>query len=1144
MERIVLITDFIPLNRLMRRFVSSRFVVLVCLLFVSSAVSAQEVKLTLNFNQIPLVEVLDFIESKTGYTYLVRSDDLNLNELVTIKVDHKTVTEVLAILFENSVVNYEIKGHNISIFKPQSKTAPVQAEKPIITLNGRIIDANGYPIVGASIYVKGSKCGAISKLDGTFNMKTAEGTVLTVSHLGYLPVSINIEKQNKILIILTESSSSLNEVMVVAFVLQEKQNMTSSVSQVNANDIEDIPSSNLVSALQGQTSGVNITDGSGQPGQISTVRIRGMGSLQSETNPLVIVDGIPSSLSMVGNNDVESISILKDAAACSVYGARAANGVILVTTKQGRYGKMSINYAGYAGFQQPTELFQEANAYHYANSYNTALMHDALTASTATTPANVQFDLNRKVFTQAELDGWKSGSLPSTDWRKALFSQNGFTQSHAVHVSGGTKKDGIALRNGFSFSYLQQYGNVKNTDYSRYTVRENSELKWDRFTAAVWSGMTFSRKDEPTSETVGDLENIIRAVNRQRPVDMIRTDEGAWNITATTDSRNPIRQAYEGGKRSYDDFNLLANFKVSYEFTPDVKLNFTDGLNLHNNATDAFRNRLLWYNGTITGPNSSFKSNYLDIHLLQQLDVNYKKKVGDADFSVLVGGQNEYHSYQYADAYRQDFVNNSSSSLQLGSPEGSTNSSVQYEWALVGLFGRVNLNYQKKYLLELNFREDFSSRLSQGKKSGFFPALSAGWMLSNEPFMQETKTLFSELKLRASYGILGNQNIPGATSNSMYYPGKPILISTPNVYYLFGNTLINPLTLAQDIHSSVSWERTAITDIAVDGKLWNGLITYSIGYFKKKTTDMLMIRKVSAVHGGKDYVTNLGSMKNEGFELEYSFAKINKHDFVYDISGNISYTTNKILDLGGVNLAATGVTRNVAGYPLNSYYLFKSNGLLTKEEFLTTPGNQLLTGQKWGDQKIDDVAGYNSSTPDGKIDVNDKVLMNKSATPKWFYGLSFNCSYHGFGISGMFQGAADFYRYLGGSVGYGFSNGYSISQWTIEHSYNPLTDEDNYQTRLPRLSILNTINNSYPSNRFLFNSSYVRLKNLQLYYRWTDHEFTNKLKIKSVKFYISGMNLYTLSALPMSLGVDPEMSNGISGYPMSRVLTLGVTLNF
>ncbi|HRZ97866.1 MAG TPA: SusC/RagA family TonB-linked outer membrane protein, partial [Paludibacter sp.] len=752
MEKIVSNHSILPLIQPTRPSVLSRFFIVFCLLFISIYISAQDVKLTLNIKHKSLTDVLGVIESKTGYSYLVRSNDVNLNEVVSIRVINKTLSEVLAQLFENSEVNFEIRGHNISIFKPQTIAEAIITEKQIPTINGKILDVDGEPIIGATVLVKGTRFGTVSDMDGSFNLQVPGESVLIVSHIGYLPVELKLDHQNNIPIKLIESSTSLNEVVVVAFGIQSKQNMTSSVTQVNAKIIEDKPTNNIASALQGQVAGVNITQSSGQPGQTASIRIRGVGSLQSGTNPLVIVDGVPSSLSMVSNSDVESVSILKDAAACSIYGARAANGVILVTTKRGKLGKLSLNYSGYAGYQQPTELFQEANAYNYANAYNTALMLDGLTASTANTPANVNLNENLKVFSQQKLDDWKSGKVPSTDWRAAMFDQSGFTQSHAVNISGGINHEQIALRNSLGFNYLQQKGNVVHTDYTRYGIRENGEIKWKKFTAGIMVGITYAKTNEPTSVAVGDLWQIINAVNRQRPVDLIKTPDGEWNITSTNDTRNPIRQVNEGGKRTFDNYNILTNINLSYEIAQGLSVNYTNGVNLLENTTDAFKNKLAWSNGTVTGPNSSFKSAYRDIHYLQQMLLKYKKNAGNYNFEALLGAQNEYHTYKYLDAYRQDFITNNATSLQLGSLEGSTNSSANYEWALIGLFGRLNFDFNKKYLFELNFREDFSSRLSVGNKSDFFPAFSAGWMLSEEPFFQSLKPVLSEFKVRASFG--------------------------------------------------------------------------------------------------------------------------------------------------------------------------------------------------------------------------------------------------------------------------------------------------------------------------------------------------------------------------------------------------------
>ncbi|HRZ98555.1 MAG TPA: TonB-dependent receptor, partial [Paludibacter sp.] len=313
------------------------------------------------------------------------------------------------------------------------------------------------------------------------------------------------------------------------------------------------------------------------------------------------------------------------------------------------------------------------------------------------------------------------------------------------------------------------------------------------------------------------------------------------------------------------------------------------------------------------------------------------------------------------------------------------------------------------------------------------------------------------------------------------------------------------------------------------------------GYFKKQTTNMLMMTQVSSTHGGLPFVANVGSMRNYGVEFELGFNKTTASGFTISTNGNLTYMTNKLTDLGGQDLAPEGVYRNMVGHPVYSYYLYQNDGLLTKADF-ENPATVLLKGQKWGDQKIKDVSGL-AGIPDGVITADDRVNTDKSSTPKWLFGLNFDVSYKGFGVAGMLQGATDYYKYLGGSVGYGFNSGYSTTQWTIDNSYNPLVDENNYDTRLPRLSTTNTINNNFPSDKFLFNCSYVRLKNLQFYYN-IPSELCKMCKISNVKVYFSGQNLYTLSALPKALGVDPEIGSATGGYPLVKIATLGLNINF
>ncbi|MBV4355739.1 SusC/RagA family TonB-linked outer membrane protein [Pinibacter aurantiacus] len=1005
------------------------------------------------------------------------------------------------------------------------------------TITGRVVDKNGQPLPGVSVLVKGTKQGTSTNAEGYFSIKVAnDNATLIFQSVGKKAKEVKAGNGANLTIVLDDENASLDTVITVAFGTQNKRTMTSSVSQVNTKVIQDRPVNNLASALQGQVPGLNIVSSSGQPGANPSINIRGIGSIMSGTSPLIIVDGIPSSIAQVNPNDVESVSVLKDASASALYGARAANGVILIVTKKGKLGKPSVSYSGYVGWQKPTELFQEADAYSYANAYNTALMHDAISR------AKPDFDPTKKVWTDEQLAGFKSGALPSTDWRDALFTgNNGFTQSHNVGISGGLSNGDVSVRNNLMLGYLQQNGNVANTSFKRFTLRDNGSIKWKRFSIDMNLGITYSNSLAPVSAAVGDLGAITSAINRQRPMDPIKTADGEWNITATNDTRNPIRQALEGGQSNTKNYNILANIVMAYDITKDISVKFTNGVNYLTSNQDMFKNTLDWYNGETTGPNSSTKTDYTDIHYLQQLDVTYKKTFGDHHIGVIIGGQQEFHTYRSLMGYRQDFILNTSGSLQLGAADGMDNSSTYYDWGLMGAFGRISYDYKRKYLLELNAREDGSSRLSPDHNWDFFPSVSAGWRISEENFMESLKPTVSELKLRGSYGVLGNQNIPGATNSALYYPYQATIgaANDPSyagpLYYVFGDQLITPMTLKQNPNNTFTWERTSILDVALEGTLYKSL-HFSLGYFDKTTQNMLMTVTPSRVNGGDPYVANIGKMRNSGLEVELGYNKATRSGLDIQLNGNFSYITNKLLDLGGQNLTVTGVTKNTVGYALNSYYLYTNNGLLTKDDFLN-PSVTLLGGQKYGDQKILD---YDKS---GKIDAGDKTMQKKSNTPKWMYGFNFDVAYKNFGVAGMLQGAAGNFMYLGGSTGYGFSSGYGITNWTIKNSYDPINNPDNYNTRLPRVSASNTINASYPSTIFLFNASYVRLKNLRVYYN-VPGAWSRKIGVGSLRAYVSGQNLYTLSKLPKDLGIDPEISSATAGYPLVKIWTFGVDVNF
>jgi len=996
-----------------------------------------------------------------------------------------------------------------------------------IVIKGVVKDEDGKPLSGASVVVKGTQSGTTTNEKGEFSLTVDDkAKALVISFAGMASSEVSFKNKSYIIVSLKPSYQDSKEVVVVAFGSKSKTTLIESVTKVDDNIIKDKPVNNIISALQGQVAGVNITSSSGQPGIVGSINIRGVGSLQSGTNPLIIIDGVPASLNLVDPNDVESISVLKDAAASSIYGARAANGVIIVTTKRAKAGKIAISYSGYVGWQKPTELYQEANAYNYANSFNEATMYDLIR------PTALNFDSTKIVFSTTQLNNWKSGAVASTDWRKALFTANsGLTQSHYVNIAGGLNNGNVTFKTSFSFGYLQQYGNVANTNYKRYSLRSNNELKWDKFDANLSVGLIADNRYEPSSKAVGSLSSIISAIDRQRPVDSIKLHDGSWNITSTNDTRNPVRQAAEGGYNDPKNYNILLNFNLAYSILKDLTIKYTTGISYNFSTANQFQNTLAWYNGTTTGPNSSNVSESLDAHNLQQLDLSYTKDIQRHHFGIIAGGQEEVHSFTSQTAARSNFVNNSSYSLQLGDPSSQTNSSTEYNWALLGLFGRVNYDYDRKYLVELNFREDGSSRLSPNNRWGFFPSVSAGWRASEEKFWTDLKSILPEFKLRASYGTLGNSNLPGADNNALYYRDKSIIGNSGSS--VFDGTIYGGLSIIQTPNTIATWEKTSLTDVAIEGNVLTPRFSYSLDFFNKTTRGMLMTQQVSDVNGGASYVTNIGKMRNSGVEVTLAYSYLSKTGLSYSFSGNYTYLTNTLLDLGGQNLAAAGVNKNTVGYPLNAYYLYRNDGYLTQSEFVAAKSKDpILAGQKWGDQRIRDING------DNVINASDKQMIRKSSTPKDLFGFNFDFNYKGFGVAGILQGAADFYKYLGASVGYGFNSGYGITKWTIDNSYNPVVDPNNYNTRLPRVSTTNSINNTYSSDLFLFNSSYVRLKNIQVYYDLPTRAIT-KLHVKNFRMY-----LFTLSALPKALGIDPEISSATGGYPLVKIYTMGVNVSF
>ena len=557
-------------------------------------------------------------------------------------------------------------------------------------ISGKVTDATGDVLPGVSVQIKGVTEGTITDVNGYYEINNvAKGATLVFSFVGMAPTSVDIENQEVVNVILKESTTNLGEVVVVAFGTQQKYTMTSAVTQVDNSVFKNRPIGDPVAGLEGQVAGVNVTQSDGTPGAASSIVIRGIGSLQSGTSPLVIVDGIPGTMTYIDPNDIESISVLKDASASAMYGSRAANGVILVTTKRAKTGKVAISYSGYVGWQRPTELFQEANAYNYASAYNFAKEYDFIK------PSNLNFsDFSTQApFTSQQIDAWKNGTVPSSPWRKTFFSgNNGLTQSHYIEASGGISNDDVTLRNNLSFAYFSQNGNVVNTSFNRYTVRDNSELNWGKFKAGFSIGLMANNTNQPYSKDIGGgLSSIISLINRQTPTDPIETD-GHWNPTLSTDSRNPVAEALLGGYNKLKTYNALLNMNLSYSILNNLILKFTGGLNYTGNYRNIFANTIVWdYPPTgqyfDNGPNSASMFNSQEYHYMGQLDLSYNKSFGKNNLSFIVGGQEELDQYNDGTMTGANYFNNTSNSMQLADPTTYTVNSNQWQWGLIGAFG-------------------------------------------------------------------------------------------------------------------------------------------------------------------------------------------------------------------------------------------------------------------------------------------------------------------------------------------------------------------------------------------------------------------------------------------------------------------------
>lgn len=1103
---------------------------------ISAGIYAQNKMLNVSMNNVQVKEVLKNIESQSEFRFFYNDELSEVNRYVSLDQQNVLINDLLTYLFKGTGVTYKVLDNNLIVITPENL---VQQRR----VTGKVIDSEtGEPLGGVTVKIEGTNIGVITSLDGTYELTVRSGNdVLVFSFVGYVSQKIQVGERSQIDVSLEVDMIGLEEVVVVGYGTQKKSVATGAISRTSAADIQNQPIYKIDQALQGRVSGVTIASTSGQPGTSSTVRIRGTTSINN-SDPLYVVDGIPltGNIDFLNQNDIESIEILKDAASAAIYGARAAAGVILVTTKKGNLGAPRISYNGYYGMQGPARKLDMLNATEYATLYNEMLENSG----------------KEPLFENPEAFG------EGTDWQDAIFSYNSVIQNHDINISGGTDK----LNYYTSFGYFESEGIVvpEVSYFKRYNFRLNTDYQlkeWIKFGEKLSYSLSQRGAIEDNNNASGVLMNAlhidpitpvietdpVKLSNPPYTTGMCLKDKNGnyYSFPYYSVRTNPLILAYYN-KNVPNTHNVTGNFYMELKPLKNLTLRSSVGFGGIFSTGKSYA-AAVYFNPTSYYLTDAYTVTYLSNYFWNlENTASYDLKLGKHNLVFLAGTGN------YVDNISQ-LVNLQYQNLPVDNFEGAS-----LNWPVIdsdkkasgaegnihklnSLYGRLIYNYDEKYLFTGIIRRDGSSRFGTNNKFGFFPSVSAGWVASREAFWNQNK-IVNFLKIRASYGETGSDNIGDF---------RYVSIMQGNRNYTIGNELFIGYTPEAIANPDLRWESTSQFNVGFDAVFLEDF-RLTFDWFDKRTKDMLLTVQVPLYAGAGNPTGNVASMKNTGIEAELSYRKtIGK--FTMEIRGNASYVKNEVTDIGdnefikgGLNVYQTSyeITRISVGLPFNYFYGFEADGIFQNENevasYVNKEGQMILPDAKPGDFRWKDLNG------DGSITEADRKYLGKSL-PDWTYGLNISASWKNFDLILFGQGV--YGNLIFDHIRYGDqpSDNWTsriLDRWHGEGTSNsvPILKESD-----PNENFLK------PSHYQLFSGSYFRLKNIQIGYNLTK-ALLSKVHVEKLRLFVSASNLFTITKYP---GFDPEIGSqktiyggdiamGVDRgvYPQARGYMIGLSITF
>lgn len=1100
---------------------------IVVLILFANTLFAQTTKIDLSIKNGTLRQFIAAVEASTEYTFML---DQTVDQSQPLSVEAKQVTlpVLLDKTFADKTIGYEVVGKQIIL-----KVAPSSKKKTKVT--GVITDERGEPVIGANVILKGSPNGTVTDLDGRYSIETAQNDILQVSYIGYIPQDVRVENQVKIDVRLQEDNLKLDEVVVIGYGTQKRSNLSGAISKVSSDVIESKPVANVLSALQGEIPGMVIQRSSGQPGnETFEMNVRGASSTNGGNSPLVLVDGVPGDINLINPQDIESISVLKDASA-SIYGARAAGGVFLITTKRGKKGAPTISYNGNVAISRMTGMMKSPTNYQMAIMDNEANIHNG--SAPMYTPDLLGRILNNdpNPIDHPLYGGWKL-FFTNTDWMDEIL-ESGVQHKHNITVSGGGTNSNYYLSGGYS----KQYGVVRYADDNneRYNLRMNYDYdiaKWLKLETKV------SLDNQKRTDIGGVGAWVIGEAIFDMPNHPVYNKDG--NYFTQGGWSNSVAMAKDGETATYNTREMNGNFKLVANIIEGLTLNAQVGINYKNRNDEDIAKALplyTWDNDiayyAIAGsPKESAVSRETAETMYQNYTgyLQYSKTFGNNHhLDVMLGTSYEKEEMKMFSARRDNFLTDGLWSLNLGGTTNMSNDAAAEHWAIGSVFSRIGYNYRNKYIVETNFRYDGSSRFARDSRWRMFPGVSASWRLSQEGFLKDSP-VFNELKLRASYGQTGNQD-----GIRLYDYIQLLKVRGP---YPFGSGSQSQSTYL-DVLAGVdrTWEILENSNVGIDAAFLSSRLSLSFDYFVKNNNNMLIPVTYPSMLGATPPESNSGKLRTTGFELTIGWAdKIG--EVSYSANFLLSDATNKLVNYGGADTYELGYNKTREGYPIDSYFAYVYDGVIHNQAELDAysklegvPANIGIGDAKFKDLNQD---GKISTYGDDPDDNGDAVFAG-SMTPRFNFGLNLGAKYRNFDISVFFQGVGKRTLFREGEYAMPWSDWW---RQPAEYYYGITWNEDRPDAYYPRLTHGEIRKWNYQASTLQkINAAYIRLKNIQIGYS-LPKSLLQKIGIERTRIYLSGQDLFEIHNVKG--GWDPESDKAGFNYPFQRYYSFGVDLTF